>query len=100
MGLMEFKSFLNLVFSAAFRTKSELLLEEDKHDLVKPETTTKSMAVSSLWTSLPRAKMSPGLDLSPLRWEGSMRTLEAGKTAPPGSGLDSTSPLRARFTTS
>ncbi len=62
MGLAEFLSFLNLVFSAAFRTKSELLHEEDKHDFVKPETMT--MAVSNLWTSLPRAMMSPGLDLS------------------------------------
>jgi hypothetical protein len=32
IGLMEFKSFLNLAFSAAFMTKSELLQEEDKHD--------------------------------------------------------------------
>ena len=64
---MEFKSFLNLVFSAALMTKSELLQEEDKHDFVSPEAITKSMAVSSLWISLPRAKMSPGLDVSLLR---------------------------------
>ena len=64
---MEVMFFLNLVFSAAFKTKSELLQEEDKHDFVSPEAITKSMDVSSLWTSLPRAKMSPGLDLSLLR---------------------------------
>ena len=67
MGLAEFLSFLNLAFSAAFRTKSELLHEEDKHDFVKPEAMTGSMAVSNLWTSLPRAMMSPGLDMSLLR---------------------------------
>ena len=61
---MEFMSFLNLVFSVAFRTKSELLQEEDKHDFVSPEAIIKSMVVSILWTFLPRAKMSPGLDLS------------------------------------
>ena len=60
-------SFLNLVFSAALRTKLELLHEEDKHDFVNPEAISRSMAVSSLWTSLPRAMMSPGLDLSLLR---------------------------------
>ena len=67
MGLAEFLSFLNLVFSTAFRTKSELLHEEDKHDFVKPEVMTRSMAVSSLWTSFPKAMMSPGLELSFLR---------------------------------
>jgi hypothetical protein len=67
MGLPEILSFLNLAFSAAFRTKSELLQEEDKHDFVKPEAITRSMAVSNLWTSLPRAMMSPGLDMSLLR---------------------------------
>ncbi len=67
MGWAEFLSFLNLAFSAAFRTKSELLHEESKHDFVKAEAITKSMAVSSLWTSLSRAMMSPGLDLSLLK---------------------------------
>ena len=37
MGLMEFKSFLNLVFSPALMTKSELLQEEVKHDSFNPE---------------------------------------------------------------
>ena len=63
MGLAEFLSFLNLAFSAAFRTKSELLHEEDKHDFVKPEAMTRSMAMSNMWTSLPKAMMSPGLDM-------------------------------------
>ena len=67
MGLMEFMSFLNLVFSAALRTKSELLQEENKQDFVSPEAIINSMVVSILWTSLPRAKISPGLDLSLLR---------------------------------
>jgi len=67
IGLMEFKSFLNSAFSAAFRIKLELLQEEDKHDFVSLKAITRSMAVSSLWTSLPRAMMSPGLDLSLLR---------------------------------
>jgi hypothetical protein len=48
MGLMVFKSFLNLAFSAALSTKSELLQEEDKHDFFKPEATTRSMDVSNL----------------------------------------------------
>jgi hypothetical protein len=64
---MKLVSFLNLVFSAAFKTKSELLQEEDEHDFVSPEAITKSMDVSSMWTSLPRAKMSPCLYLSLLR---------------------------------
>jgi phosphoribosylaminoimidazole-succinocarboxamide synthase len=67
MGLAEILSFLNLAFFVDFRTKSEILQEEDKHDFVKLEAITRSMAVSSLWTSLPRAMMSPGLDLSLLR---------------------------------
>ena len=67
MGWAEFLSFLNLAFSIAFRTKSELLHEEDKHDFVKLEGITRSMAVSSLWTSLPKAMMSLGLELSLLR---------------------------------
>ena len=64
---MEFMSFFNLAFSAAFKTKSELLQEEDKHDFVNPEAIAKSLVVSSLCTSLRRAKMSHGLDLSLLR---------------------------------
>ncbi len=67
MGLGEILFFLNFAFSAAFRTKSELIHEEDKHDFFKPEAMTRSMAVSSLWTSLPRAMMSPGRDMSFLR---------------------------------
>ncbi len=53
--------------STALRTKSELLHEEDKHDLVCLETITMPMAVSNLWASLPRAITSPGLELSPRR---------------------------------
>jgi hypothetical protein len=64
MGLTESMSFPNLAFSAAFVTKSELLHEEVKHDFVKPEAITRSIAVSIMWTSLPRAIISPGLDLS------------------------------------
>ncbi len=52
--------------------KSELLLEEDKHDFARLEATTKSIAVSIMWTSLPSAIISPGLDLSDLRWGGSI----------------------------
>jgi hypothetical protein len=48
MGLMEFMSFLNLDFSAALRTKSELLHEERRHDFVHPDAITKSMTMSSL----------------------------------------------------
>ena len=67
---------------------------------LNPEATTKSMVVFILWTSLPRAKMSPGLDLSLLRWACSMRTLDAGKAAPSDFGLDRTRSLRARLTSS
>jgi hypothetical protein len=67
MGFAEFKSFLNLDFSAAFSTISELLSMEDKHDFCRAEAITRSIAVSSMWTSLPRAIISPGLDLSFLR---------------------------------
>ena len=67
MGLVDFRSFLNLARSAALRTKSELLEEEGKHDFVSPDAMTKSMTESSLWTSRPRARMSPGLELSCLR---------------------------------
>jgi hypothetical protein len=53
MGLAEILSFINLAFSVAFKTQSELLQEEDKHDFVKLEAITRFMAVSSLLTSLP-----------------------------------------------
>jgi hypothetical protein len=46
MGWAEFMSFLNLAFSVAFKTKSELLLEEDKHDFISSEAITMSIAVS------------------------------------------------------
>jgi hypothetical protein len=64
IGFTDLRSFPNLTRSAPLRTKSELLEEEDKHDFVRAEAITKSIAVSNLWTSLPRAKMSPGRDLS------------------------------------
>ncbi len=67
MGWVEFLSFLNLEFSAALRTKSELLQEESKHDFVKAEAITMSIAVSSLWICQSRAMMSSGLDLSLLK---------------------------------
>ena len=86
MRLTDLLSFPNLTFSAAFKTKLELLHEEDKHDFVSPEAITISIAVSSMWTPMYRAMMSPGLDLSPRRLEGSMRMLEAGNAAPPGFG--------------
>ena len=75
MGFTRFLSFPNLAFSAALRTKSELLHGEDKHDLVSQEAITMSIAVSNLWTSLPRAIISPGLDLSP---RGIMRGFDVG----------------------
>ena len=59
--LMSFESFVD---SAALMTKSELLLEEDKHDLVNREAMAMSMAESILWTSLSRAILSPWRDLS------------------------------------
>ena len=64
IGLTDLLTFLNLTRSAPSRRKSELFEEEDKHDFVKPEAITRSMAVSILWTSLPSARMSPGRDLS------------------------------------
>jgi hypothetical protein len=64
IGFADLRSFPNLARSAPLRTKSELLEEEDKHDFVKAEAITKSIAVSILWTSLPSARMSPGRDLS------------------------------------
>ena len=48
IGLTDLLSFLNLTRSAPLRTKSELFEEEDKHDFVKPEAITRSMAVSIL----------------------------------------------------
>jgi hypothetical protein len=67
MGLAEFKSFLNLDFSPAFSTISELVSMGDNHDFCRAEAITRSMAVSSPWTSLPKAILSLGLDLSSLR---------------------------------
>ena len=67
MGFDEFKSLLNFDFSAALSTISELLLIEDKHDFCKVEAITMSIAVSNLWTSLPIAIMSLGLDLPFMR---------------------------------
>ena len=71
--------FLDLAFSVAFRTKSELLDEVDKHDFVNPEAIIRSMVVSSMWTSLPRAMMSPCIDLFLLRCGGLMRMIDVGK---------------------
>ena len=90
MGFNEFKSFLNFDFSAAMSTISELLLMDDKHDFCKAEAITMSIAVSIMWTSLPIAIMSHGLDLSFFRWSGSIRTLKVGNAAPPGDGFDNT----------
>ncbi len=73
---------------------------EDKHDFCKAEAITRSMAVSILCTSLPRAIMSPGLDLSFLRCSGSVRTLEVGNAVPPGDEFVSTRSRTARLTTS
>jgi hypothetical protein len=67
IGFDEIKSFLNFVFSCALSTISELFVMEVKHDFCKAEAMTMSIAVSDLWTSLPRAMMSPGRDLSFLR---------------------------------
>jgi hypothetical protein len=64
IGLQNLLSFANIFDSVALRAKSELLLEEDKHDFVNPEAMTKSIRESILWTSLPRAMMSRGRDLS------------------------------------
>ena len=41
-----------------------------------------SMAESILWTSLPRAMMSPRRDLSMRRCKGSVKTLEEGNAVP------------------
>jgi len=64
IGLTDLMSFPNLTRSAPLRTKSELLEDDDKHDFVKPEAMTMPIAVSIMWTSLPKAKMSTGRDLS------------------------------------
>jgi hypothetical protein len=90
IGLTDLMSFPNLARSAPLSTKSELLEEEDKHDFVRREAMTRSIAVSILWTSLRRARMSPGRDLSLRRRVGSMRILEAGNAAPPGFTLERT----------
>ncbi len=64
IGLTDLLSFPNFTRSAPLRTKSDLFEEEDKHDFVKPEAITKSVAVSILRATLPSARMSPGRDLS------------------------------------
>ncbi len=89
-------SFANFVDSAALRTKSELLLEEDKHDLVSPKTMTMSMAGSILSASLPRAMISPRRDLSMRKYKGFVNTLDEGNAMPPGLGLERTNSLIAR----
>ena len=48
IGLTDLLSLPNLALSAPLMTKSELLQEEDKHDFVRPEAMTKSIAVSIL----------------------------------------------------
>ena len=65
--IVEIKSFLNFVLSAALSTISELFVVEVKHDFCRAEAMTMSMAVSIQWTSLPKAMMSPGRDLSFLK---------------------------------
>ena len=61
--LQDLLSFAKFADSAALSTKSELLQEEYKHDLVNPKAMTMSIAESIIWTSLLRATMSPGRDL-------------------------------------
>jgi hypothetical protein len=100
IGFADLLSFPNLTRSAPLSTKSELLEEEDKHDLVRAEAITRSIAVSILWTSLPSARMSPGRDLSLRRCRGSMRMLDDGKAAPPGMVLERTRSLIVFLTTS
>jgi hypothetical protein len=59
IGMTDLLSFPNLARSDALRTKSELFEEEDKHDFVKPpKAITRSIAMSIMWTFLPRARMS------------------------------------------
>ncbi len=84
IGLADLPSFPSLTRSAPLRTKSELFEERVKHDCVKLEAITRSIAVSIMWTSLPSARMSHGRDLSLRRCEGSMRMLDARNAAPPG----------------
>ena len=100
MGLTDLVSFSNLAFSAILRTESELLEEEDKRDFDRPKAMMMSIAVSIMWTSRPSAIMSLGRDLSMRMWGGSMRMLDAGTASPLGFGLERTSSLRARLTTS
>ena len=76
IGLHDLLSFANFDDSAALSTKSEVLHEEDKHDLVNLEATTMSMAESILRTSLSRAMMSPWQDLSMRRCNDSIKTLD------------------------
>jgi hypothetical protein len=47
-GLTYLMSLPNLAVSDTLRTKSELLQEEDKHGLARPEALTTSNAVSSM----------------------------------------------------
>ncbi len=100
IGLQDLLSFANFVDSTALRTKWELLREEDKHDLASPEAMTMSMAESNMWTSLPRAKMSPWRDLSMRRCMGSVKTLDEGNAVSPVLGLERTNSLIARLKTS
>ena len=99
IGLQDLLSFPNMAILAALRTKLELLQEEDKLDLVSVKAMTMSVAESSLWTSLPRAIMSPERDLSIRRQGGSVRILEAGKADPLGLGLERIISLIARLST-
>jgi hypothetical protein len=91
-----YMSFANFVDSAALSTKLDPLKEEDKHDLVNPQAMTMSMAEFILWTSLPRAMMSPWRDMSMRRCWGSVKTLDEGNAVPPGFGLERTRSLIAR----
>ena len=100
IGLHDLVSFANFFDLAALRTKSELLPDEDKHDLVSPKAMTMSMTVSILWTSMPKAMMSPGRDLSMRRCKGAViKTLDVGNAMPPGLGLARTNSFIARLKT-
>jgi len=55
-----------------------------------------SMAEFILWTSLPKAIMSLGRDLSMRRCRGFVKTLDEGNAVPHGLGLERISSLRAR----
>ena len=100
IGLKDLLFFANFVDPTALSTKLELLHEEDKHNLVNPEAMTVPMAESILWTSLPRAMMSPGRDLPMRRCRGYVKTLDEGNAAPLGLGLERTNSLIARLITS